>query len=208
MATPAAASRLTTARAARGKQRRTVRSDAGPVHYRITGAKKVLLITLALVLDTLPLLGVIIAGALFATAASSLSSASTLGCAVDSIFQNPMLLLGGPASILTACSGGAVAAGAAGVGVLMLTPLIYTVLSIFSFLTAIALFPLLFLACGYNPLGLKMKKISVNIASFVIEGVPIINALIPMITLHVLFHIHFSRKEDRVKGHSNNTFAA
>jgi hypothetical protein len=181
--------------------------------YRITGIKKVLLISIALVLDTLPIIGFIIGGALFGFGISGMyeSRKEITQCvsgvsgsnSFTSLFWNTFSVMISPGKSIV-CTGvhapEALADASVGAGIFALAPIIYMTLSIFSLLLAVTIFPLLFAFFKYNMFGLGFKKTIGNLTSFVLKALPFLNAITPTITLNVLWHIHISKKEDE-KGH-------
>jgi len=206
-----ATSRLTNAQSGSNTQSHRQQKSNGPssaVRYRIHGVKKIALLSLAVLLDTLPLAGLIVSGAFFASAASNIAAegsslSACMGANSGSLFWDAASFafntMTGGAKIfgclgyhapdaLTSLAGGGV--------FLVLTPATYFVISFFTAVISPLLFLILFFMCGYNPVGVKMKKIALNITSFVSESLPFFNIL-PMITINVFMHIRFSQQEDR-----------
>jgi hypothetical protein len=173
----AAASRLVSNRAryrrgganTDGRYTRTPRRVGVPaqeVHYRITGAKKIILIGLAVFFDMLPFAGIIVGGTFLALSISDMG-----------IIDRIIYFFSGSMALAFA-------------------PILYMLLSGLSVIVAGFVMPIIFTLCGYRSIGVSVKKMSINITTFIMKAMPILNIL-PIITITTFAHIHLSRVEDR-----------
>jgi hypothetical protein len=188
---------------------RRVRLPAQNVHYRITGIKKITLIGLAVFFDLLPLSGLILGGTFLALgiASGSADIAACFGLDSGNWLQNAFNFtlragtVGGlahSATCIAANAPGALVSMGAG-GILLLSmPATYGIISLFSVVIAGFVMPATFALFGYRAIGVGMKKMGINIITFVMEALPLLN-LFPTITITTLAHIHLSQVEDRAR---------
>jgi hypothetical protein len=164
------------------------------VTHRISREKGWLMMIFALVLDILPLLGLIGAFVVFFTMVAGTSCGDTaVGLAQGGVSGYTKA---GMNAIQCVFAGGVASLGSA-----ILGPGIFFLSTIVTFVLAIAIFPIWFAFNNYWMVSLHPKKTLVNFISYVTTTIwklfPILNFFpLPLYTLTVWAHLRIARMED------------
>jgi hypothetical protein len=180
-------------RMARGQEAMRQGAQQRGVPYRIKGMSKFAMLTVALMLDLLPLIAIIaIVGLVMGQFGLN---ADTLKACADSAQKG--FWFGNTYNHIHCTLGGGLALLMGGATLFWLGPAIYLVTSFLTVLMAPLIFFAWFTVKKVPYFSSKGGRMQVMLFSFIVESIPFIN-IVPCITFSTWKQISISRKEDRV----------
>lgn len=176
--------------------------------HRISKGTGRLMVFVGLLFDMLPLLLIIVVMAfIFSGLNNSVTEAACDDNAITRFLNTPVWDWGEKGDVMTVCEGATLAsAGVAFIGGgIIMGPALYAIGSIISVFLAFVVFLMWFGSKGVFVLSLSSGRIMINMFTFVVESVPVLN-IIPTITFATWRHVHITQKKDekRVRAYKTN----